>query len=288
MAVSTKRAKPTFGQSSPVSVPNPVSEDSVSSPITAARIAAVSHDVAVKLGPSAGPIIPAHVAIIMDGNGRWAKSRGLPRIAGHREGARAVRRTVEAAIRSGVSWLTIYAFSSENWRRPAGEITDLTGLLRRYLKSEIAELKQSGVRMRFIGDRCRFDPDIQRDLETAEHDTALNSRLNLTIALSYGARAEIAAAARAALEAVHSGCLQAGDLDEEVFARYLATAGTPDPDLIIRTSGEQRLSNFLLWQAAYAELVFLDVLWPDFAQEHFQAALVEYSRRERRFGARAD
>jgi undecaprenyl diphosphate synthase len=224
----------------------------------------------------------------MDGNGRWAKSRGLPRIAGHREGARAVRRTVEAAIRSGVSWLTIYAFSSENWRRPAGEITDLTGLLRRYLKSEIAELKQSGVRMRFIGDRCRFDPDIQRDLETAEQDTALNSRLNLTIALSYGARAEIAAAARAALEAVHSGCLRAGDLDEEVFARYLATAGTPDPDLIIRTSGEQRLSNFLLWQAAYAELVFLDVLWPDFAQEHFQAALVEYSRRERRFGARAD
>jgi undecaprenyl diphosphate synthase len=224
----------------------------------------------------------------MDGNGRWAKSRGLPRIAGHREGARAVRRTVEAAIGSGVSWLTIYAFSSENWRRPVGEIMDLTGLLRRYLKSEIAELKQSGVRMRFIGDRCRFDPDIQRDLEAAERDTALNSRLNLTIALSYGARAEIAAAARAALEAVRIGCLQAGDLDEEIFARYLATAGTPDPDLIIRTSGEQRLSNFLLWQAAYAELVFLDVLWPDFDQEHFHAALIEYSRRERRFGARAD
>jgi undecaprenyl diphosphate synthase len=235
-----------------------------------------------------GQIIPAHVAIIMDGNGRWAKSRGLPRIAGHREGSRAVRRTVEAAIRSGVSWLTIYAFSSENWRRPAGEIHDLTGLLRRYLKSEVAELKQSGVRMRFIGDRDRFDPDIQRDLQAAERDTAANTRLNLTIALSYGARSEIAAAARAALEAVRTGCLDAGNLDEEVFARFLATAGMPDPDLIIRTSGEQRLSNFLLWQAAYAELVFLDVLWPDFDQAHFNAALAEFARRERRYGARAD
>jgi undecaprenyl diphosphate synthase len=285
MPVITKRAKPAFGASPQVAIPNPVSEDFVPSTIVASRIAegASPDDV-----PGAGQIIPAHVAIIMDGNGRWAKSRGLPRIAGHREGSRAVRRTVEAAIKSGVSWLTIYAFSSENWRRPAGEVMDLTGLLRRYLKSEIAELKQSGVRMRFIGDRCRFDPDIQRDLEAAERDTALNSRLNLTIALSYGARAEIAAAARAALEAVRTGCLQAGDLDEEIFARFLATAGTPDPDLIIRTSGEQRLSNFLLWQAAYAELVFLDVLWPDFDHAHFQAALVEYSGRERRFGARAD
>ena len=158
--------------------------------------------------------IPAHVAIIMDGNGRWAKSRNLPRIAGHREGSRAVRRVVEAAMRSGVSWLTIYAFSSENWRRPAGEVLDLTGLLRRYLRSEIDELKQSGVRLRFIGDRCRFDADIQTDLEAAERDTAANSKLNLTIALSYGARAEIAAAARAALEAVLDGGLDAGDLGE--------------------------------------------------------------------------
>ena len=237
---------------------------------------------------AAGPIVPAHVAIIMDGNGRWAKSRGLPRIAGHREGSRAVRRAVEAAIQAGVSWLTIYAFSSENWRRPAGEILDLTGLLRRYLRSEIAELKQSGVRMRFIGDRGRFDADIQKDLETAERDTAVNSRLNLTIALSYGARAEIAAAARAALEAVRDGCLNPADLGEEAFARFLATAGMPDPDLIIRTSGEQRLSNFLLWQAAYAELVFLDVLWPDFDHAQFNAALAEFARRERRFGARKD
>jgi undecaprenyl diphosphate synthase len=284
MAVITKRATLAFGHPPEVAVPNPVSEGLLSSSIAASRVAA---DASLDDLPDAGQIIPAHVAIIMDGNGRWAKSRGLPRIAGHREGSRAVRRTVEAAIRSGVSWLTIYAFSSENWRRPAGEIMDLTGLLRRYLKSEIAELKQSGVRLRFIGDRGRFDPDIQRDLDVAERDTALNTRLNLTIALSYGARAEIAAAARAALEAVRTGCLQASDLGEEVFERFLATAGMPDPDLIIRTSGEQRLSNFLLWQAAYAELVFLDVLWPDFDDAHFTAALGEYSRRERRFGARA-
>ena len=223
----------------------------------------------------------------MDGNGRWASSRSLPRIAGHREGARAVRRAVEAAIRSGVSWLTIYAFSSENWRRPAGEIMDLTGLLRRYLKTEIAELKATGVRLRFIGDRGRFDVDIQSDLAAAELDTSANVKLNLTIALSYGARAEIAAAARAAAAAVQAGRIDAADLSEDVFARFLATAGMPDPDLIIRTSGEQRLSNFLLWQSAYAELVFLEVLWPDFEQAHFTMALAEYARRERRFGARA-
>jgi undecaprenyl diphosphate synthase len=274
MSVITKRAAPGF-----------VSEVDVSSAI------ATSHGVAEfsPVGASVDRhIVPRHVAIIMDGNGRWAKSRGLPRIAGHREGSRAVRRTVEAAIRSGVSWLTIYAFSSENWRRSPGEITDLTGLLRRYLRSEVAELKQSGVRLRFIGDRLRFDSDIQTDLAAAERDTAENSRLNLTIALSYGARAEIAAAARAALEAARTGCLDAGSLGEEVFASFLATAGMPDPDLIIRTSGEQRLSNFLLWQAAYAELVFLDVLWPDFDQADFNAALQEFSGRERRFGARKD
>jgi undecaprenyl diphosphate synthase len=231
--------------------------------------------------------IPAHVAIIMDGNGRWAASRGLPRVAGHREGARAVRRTVEAAIRSGVTWLTIYAFSSENWRRPPNEIMDLTGLLRRYLKTEIAELKANGVRLRFIGDRNRFDRDIQSDLEAAERDTQRNVRLNLTIALSYGGRAEIAAAARAAVLAALAGKLDPASLCEDAFERFLATAGTPDPDLIIRTSGERRLSNFLLWQSAYAELVFLDVLWPDFNETHFAAALADYAGRERRFGARA-
>jgi undecaprenyl diphosphate synthase len=270
--VITKRAAPGF-----------VSEDDVSSAIAASQAVStaaslVIADVSPMGGRSAERSVPGHVAIIMDGNGRWAKSRGLPRIAGHREGSRAVRRTVEAAIQSGVSWLTIYAFSSENWRRPAGEIMDLTGLLRRYLRSEIAELKQSGVRLRFIGDRGRFDSDIQTDLAAAERDTEANSRLNLTIALSYGARAE----------AVRAGCLDADDLGEDAFAGFLATAGMPDPDLVIRTSGEQRLSNFLLWQAAYAELVFLDVLWPDFDHAHFDAALKEFSRRERRFGARKD
>ena len=276
------RAAPGFGSE------DDVSSAIAASPLTGVRSAASTAAAQPAAAGAAAQIVPAHVAIIMDGNGRWAKSRGLPRIAGHREGSRAVRRTVEAAIRAGVSWLTIYAFSSENWRRPAGEILDLTGLLRRYLTTEINELKQNGVRLRFIGDRGRFDRDIQGDLEAAERDTATNDRLNLTIALSYGARAEIAAAARAALAAVRAGCLQANDLGEEVFASFLATAGMPDPDLIIRTSGEQRLSNFLLFQAAYAELVFLDVFWPDFDQVHFNTALQEYARRERRFGARKD
>jgi undecaprenyl diphosphate synthase len=234
------------------------------------------------------PSCPTHVAVIMDGNGRWAASRHLPRIAGHREGARAVRRAIDTAMRCGVSWLTLYAFSSENWRRPANEVLDLTGLLRHYLKTEVAELKSHGVRMRFIGDRTRFDPDIQRDLKDAEAGTRMNSRLNLTIALSYGARAEIAEAARCAAIAVRDGTLAAADLDEATFASFLSTAGMPDPDLIIRTSGEQRLSNFLLWQSAYAELVFMDVLWPDFAAEHFLAALSDFGRRERRYGARPD
>jgi undecaprenyl diphosphate synthase len=229
---------------------------------------------------------PTHVAIIMDGNGRWATARGLPRLAGHRAGVQAVRRTIEAAVNLGVEWLTLYAFSSENWRRPATEVVDLTGLLRHFLKSEIAELKKNGVRLRFIGDRARFQRDIQFDLTQAERDTAGNTRLNLVVALSYGARAEIAAAARAAAEAVASGALDPAGLDEDTFAGFLSTSGIPDPDLLIRTSGEQRLSNFLLWQSAYAELVFLDVLWPDFGELSFAEALAEYARRERRFGAR--
>jgi undecaprenyl diphosphate synthase len=222
----------------------------------------------------------------MDGNGRWAASRHLPKIAGHREGGRAVRRTIQAAIESGVSWLTIYAFSSENWRRSAVEVLGLTGLLRQYLNSEIDELRANGVRLRVIGDRTRFDVDIQQNLAKAERETTTNSRLNLTVALSYGARAEIAGAARALAEAVRDDRLDPARIDEDLVAAALSTGGMPDPDLIIRTSGEQRLSNFLLWQAAYAELVFLDVLWPDFGPEHFAAALAEYARRERRFGAR--
>jgi undecaprenyl diphosphate synthase len=248
-----------------------------------------TQDIADSDAPAACRVaVPDHVAIIMDGNGRWASARRLPRIAGHREGALAVRRTIEAAIRQGVSWLTLYAFSSENWRRPAGEVLDLTGLLRQYLRTEIAELGANGVRLRFIGDRSRFDADIQRDLEAAERATTANAQLNLTVALSYGARAEIAAAARAMADAARLGLLDPDDTDEAVFAGFLSTSGIPDPDLIIRTSGERRLSNFLLWQAAYAELVFLEVLWPDFDAAHFAAALAEYARRERRFGARPD
>ena len=227
-----------------------------------------------------------HVAIIMDGNGRWAAARGLPRVAGHRAGVQAVRRAIETAGRLGVQWLTLYAFSSENWRRPAGEVLDLTGLLRHFLKSEIAELSAAGVRLRFIGDRARFEGDIQFDLGAAERETAGNTKLNLVIALSYGARAEIVSAARAVAAAIAAGTLAPDALDEARFARFLSTTDIPDPDLIIRTSGEQRLSNFLLWQCAYAELVFLDVLWPDFGAEAFEAALAEFARRERRFGAR--
>ncbi|HEY5299083.1 MAG TPA: polyprenyl diphosphate synthase [Acetobacteraceae bacterium] len=222
----------------------------------------------------------------MDGNGRWAAAKHLPRVAGHREGARAVRRTIEAAIRHGVGWLTLYAFSSENWRRPEGEVSDLTGLLRYYLRNEIAELDGNGVRLRVIGERARFAADIQRELADAEARTAANRRLNLTVALSYGSRAEIAKAARRAAEAVRDGRLDPAGIDEQGFADMLSTSGIPDPDVLIRTSGEQRLSNFLLWQAAYAELVFLEVLWPDFDDTHFSAALAEYASRERRFGGR--
>ena len=222
----------------------------------------------------------------MDGNGRWAAARHLPRIAGHREGARALRRTIEAAIHHGVGWLTIYAFSSENWRRPANEVLDLTGLLRHYLRTEVAELAANGVRIRMIGDRARFDPDIRADMEQAERETLANTRLNLTVALSYGARDEIVAAARHLAEAARDGRLDPASIDEARFAQGLYTTGIPDPDLIIRTSGEQRLSNFLLWQGAYAELIFLDVLWPDFGAANFAEALAAYARRERRFGAR--
>jgi undecaprenyl diphosphate synthase len=235
-------------------------------------------------GASAPP--PTHVAIIMDGNGRWAAARHLPRIAGHREGGKAVRRTIEAAIRHGVAWLTLFAFSSENWRRSAAEVSDLTGLLRHTVRTELAEFAANGIRLRVIGEATRFPPDIQASLAEAEVTTRTNTRLNLTVALSYGARAEIAAAARILAEAAREGRLDPASIDEASVASHLATAGIPDPDLVIRTSGEQRLSNFLLWQAAYAELVFLDVLWPDFGPEHFAAALSEFARRDRRFGVR--
>lgn len=227
---------------------------------------------------------PVHVAIIMDGNGRWAKARGLPRVAGHKRGAEAVRRTVTGAAELGIQYLTLYGFSSENWKRPAAEIDDLMGLLRLYLVNEIEELHQKGVRLRVIGQRSRLQGDIVRLIEHAEQRTAANRRLNLTVALSYGGRAEIAEAARRIAEEVRAG-LDPAQVDERRFERFLYTSDMPDPDLLIRTSGEKRISNFLLWQCAYAELVFLDRLWPDFTRDDLESAITEYHGRDRRYGA---
>jgi undecaprenyl diphosphate synthase len=232
----------------------------------------------------AGPPAPAHVAIIMDGNGRWAKQRGLPRTAGHKRGAEAVRAAVTAAAELGIRYLTLFGFSSENWKRPLAEIDDLMGLLRHYLRGEIAELHQNGVRLRVIGDRERLAPDIVALIADAEEMTRANAGLNLTIALSYGGRAEIVAAARRIAAAAAAGTLPLAEIDERCFASFLSTRGIPDPDMIIRTSGEQRISNFLLWQSAYAELVFLDTLWPDFTKRELEHAIVEFQRRERRYG----
>ncbi len=227
---------------------------------------------------------PAHVAIIMDGNGRWARARGLPRTVGHHRGVEAVRRTVEAAAELGIGHLTLFGFSSENWGRPEEEVSELMGLLRKYLRSEVADLHRNGVRLRVIGDRDRLKSDIVDLIANAEQVTRDNTRLHLTVALSYGARQEITAAARRLAEAVRDGALTLDQLDESALAERLSTDGMPDPDLVIRTSGEKRISNFLLWQAAYAELVFIDTLWPDFTRDHLEMAIGEYQRRERRYG----
>jgi undecaprenyl diphosphate synthase len=229
--------------------------------------------------------LPRHIAIIMDGNGRWAQARGLPRIAGHRSGAEAVRRTLEAAGELGIPYLTLFGFSSENWKRPLDEVDDLMGLLRHYLRREIAELHRKGVRLRVIGDIERLAPDIIAMIRHAEALTRDNEHINLTIALSYGGRAEIVAAARAVAAQVAAGRLPLDRVDEDAIARHLFTADLPDPDLLIRTSGEQRISNFLLWQCAYAELVFTKTLWPDFGRADLERAIAEFGGRERRYGA---
>lgn len=227
---------------------------------------------------------PVHVAIIMDGNGRWAKLRGLPRTAGHRRGVEAVRETVRAATDLGIAYLTLYGFSSENWNRPPTEVSDLMGLLRFYLRGEIAELHRQGVRVRSIGDRARLAPDIVRLIEEAEERTRGNNRLNLTIALSYGGRDEILGAFRQIAADAAAGRLKPEEIDEAAIRNRLHTNDLPDPDLVIRTSGEKRISNFLLWQSAYAEMVFDDCLWPDFGRENLQRAVEEFQRRERRYG----
>jgi undecaprenyl diphosphate synthase len=227
---------------------------------------------------------PNHVAIIMDGNGRWAKARGLPRVAGHRRGADAVRRVVRGAGELGIPVLTLFAFSTENWTRPADEVADLMGLLRHYLRSELDELLKNGAKLRVIGDRAGLPDDIVRDISDAETMTRANSRIDVNICINYGARAEILQATRSLARQVAAGELSPDRIDEDRFERELLTAGVPDPDLLIRTSGEQRISNFLLWQCAYAELVFVDTLWPDFSKEHLEQAIAEFRRRERRYG----
>jgi undecaprenyl diphosphate synthase len=227
---------------------------------------------------------PRHVAIIMDGNGRWASARGLPRGEGHRRGVEALRKTVRAAGEMGISYLTIFSFSAENWTRPASEIRDLMGLLRRFIRNDLAELHQNRVKVRVIGERGDLDPDIRRLLEEAEELTKDNDKLTLVVAFNYGARQEIARAAAKLAARVKAGEIDPSAVTADAIGQNLDAPDLPDPDLFIRTSGEQRLSNFLLWQSAYSELVFVPTYWPDFDRAALEGAIAEYHRRERRFG----
>jgi len=238
-------------------------------------------------GDGGGFETPRHVAIIMDGNGRWAAAHGLPRFEGHRRGVEALRKTVRAAHDLGISVLTIFSFSSENWSRPASEIKDLLGLLRRFIRNDLADLHKSNVRVRIVGERDDLDRDIRLLLQEAEDLTRDNDGLTLVVAFNYGARQEIARAARRLAAEVAQGRLSAEAISPELIGRHLDTADLPDPDLIIRTSGEQRLSNFLMWQAAYSELVFVPIHWPDFDKAALEGAIAEYGKRERRFGGLA-
>ncbi len=228
--------------------------------------------------------LPAHVAIIMDGNGRWARGRALPRPFGHKAGMKAVREVVEGALAAGVEVLSLFAFSQENWQRPAEEIGALMGLLEEYIAREMADLKEQGVRVRFLGDLDRLPPSQRAAVDRLMSHTATGEKLALNILISYGSRAELTRAARLLAEEVRRGDLDPADIDEDAIARKLYTAAWPDPDLLIRTSGELRLSNFLLWQLAYAELFVTPVLWPDFTRQHLWEAILEYQRRDRRFG----
>jgi undecaprenyl diphosphate synthase len=230
---------------------------------------------------------PRHIAIIMDGNGRWAAQRGLPRVEGHRRGVDALRRTVRAAGDLGIDYLTIFSFSSENWSRPPTEVRELMGLLRRFVRNDLADLHKANVRVRVIGEREELDPEIGRLLQEAEDLTRDNTGLVLVVAFNYGARQEIARASRRAAAEVAAGRLEPKAITAESLAAFLDAPDVPDPDLIIRTSGEQRLSNFLMWQAAYSELVFLPIYWPDFDRRALEEAILEFHRRERRFGGLA-
>jgi len=227
---------------------------------------------------------PRHIAIIMDGNGRWAQQRGLPRFEGHRRGVEAVREAVRSARELEIPYLTLFSFSSENWSRPKSEILDLMGLMRRFIQRDLAELHQANVRVLVIGEREGLDADIVKLLDESESVTKANTGLTLTVAFNYGSRAEIVRAARRLAERVARGEIAPEAITHEAFAATLDTAGVPDPDLFIRTSGEQRLSNFLLWQLAYAEFVFVDTYWPDFNRGHMETAIATFQARERRFG----
>jgi undecaprenyl diphosphate synthase len=237
-----------------------------------------------KAGSGDGFESPRHVAIIMDGNGRWAAARGMPRVEGHRRGVEALRKTVRAANELGISILTIFSFSSENWSRPPSEIRDLLGLLRRFIRNDLVDLHKNNIRVRVIGERDDLDPDIRGLLREAEDLTRGNDGFTLVVAFNYGARQEIARAARRLVTEVAEGRLAASDITPELLSRHLDAPDIPDPDVIIRTSGEQRLSNFLLWQSAYSELVFVPINWPDFDRAALEGAIAEYRRRERRFG----
>ena len=230
------------------------------------------------------PAVPRHVAIIMDGNGRWAALRGLPRSAGHKAGVDALRRAVKAAADFGIEYLTIYSFSSENWSRPAVEVSFLLDLLRRFIRQDVAELHNSGVKIKIVGSRDDLEPGMVSLLDDAERLTQENSKLNLVVAFNYGSRQEISRAMSAIARKIESGEISTTDISPELISRNLDTAGIPDPDLLIRTGGEQRISNFLLWQCAYTEFVFVDEFWPDFSKEIFVRALDEFRQRDRRFG----
>lgn len=229
--------------------------------------------------------VPDHVAIIMDGNGRWAKARGLPRAAGHERGVEALRRTVDAAGEMGIKYLTVFSFSTENWQRPAAEVNTLFSLLRAYVKRDLNRLKREGVRVRIIGNRQGLPEDLSSLIKRAEAETISNTRAHLTIAFNYGGQEEIVRVARELAHSVAAGRIKPEDITEATFERTLDTRDLPPPDLLIRTSGEFRLSNFLLWQVAYAEIVILDVLWPDFDGQQLREALKAYAKRSRRFGA---
>ena len=241
-----------------------------------------SNDIAAM--PEEQPKLPNHIAIIMDGNGRWAAERGLQRSDGHRHGVESVRRTVRAVIELKIPYLTLFTFSSENWSRPREEVRDLMGLLKRFIRQDLADLHKHGVKIRVIGERSGVEGEVIKLIEEAVALTSSNDGLQLTVAFNYGSRSEIARAAKRLAEQVARGDLAAADITEELLGHNLDTAGLPDPDLLIRTSGEVRLSNFLLWQCAYAELVFVDTYWPDFNRETLEAAIAEFQSRERRFG----